>query len=145
MSKDPDCVFCKIVTHQIPASVVFEDDAMVAFLDVGPLAEGHILVIPRDHYARFVEMPPALCSKLVSVLPALGRALLEVTGADGYNVLLNDGSIAGQVVPHVHFHLIPRRADDGLGYRWKPTEYPEGRAAEIAAAYQKALAHHIDS
>jgi len=145
MSNDPNCVFCKIASAQIPSSIVFEDESTVAFLDVNPLADGHLLVIPREHYGRFYEMPANICSKLVAVLPSLGRALLDVSGADGYNVLLNDGSVAGQVVAHVHFHLIPRRANDDLGYRWNPSEYPEGRAAEIATEYQEALTHHIDS
>lgn len=139
MSNQPDCVFCKIESVEIPASVVYEDDATLAFLDTGPLAEGHLLVIPRTHYARFIDMPSELCSKVVSVLPTLGRALIEVTGAEGYNVLLNDGSVAGQVVLHAHFHLIPRFKGDGLGYRWITKEYPEGRANEIAADYQQAI------
>lgn len=141
MSNHSDCVFCKIENVEIPASVVYEDDTTLAFLDVGPLAEGHLLVIPRTHYERFIDMPSELCAKVVSVLPTLGRALLEVTGALGYNVLLNDGSIAGQVVLHAHFHLIPRFKDDGLGYRWIVKEYPEGKAAEIASAYQQAITH----
>lgn len=141
MSRDPDCVFCKIVGGEIPAAVVYEDEAIFSFLDVGPLAEGHLLVIPRDHCSRLVDVPADTCAWLASKLPTLGRALLEVTGAEGFNLLCNQGSAAGQVVPHVHFHLIPRKAGDGLGYRWNAGQYSEGKAEGIAGAYKAALAH----
>lgn len=144
MARDSHCVFCKIVAVEIPAAVVFENDSLLAFLDVGPLADGHLLVIPRAHYASLLEWPAAECAQLAYVLPKLGRALLEVTGAAGFNVLVNNGSVAGQVVPHVHVHLIPRRRDDQLGYRWNAGAYPAGRADELAIAYQRALAAHRD-
>lgn len=139
MSHNPACVFCKLVAAEIPASVVYENDFVLAFLDVAPLAEGHLLIIPRDHYPDLVSLPPVACAQLMSSLPALGRALLGVTGAAGFNVLINNGTVAGQVVPHLHCHLIARSAGDGLGYRWNPGTYPAGRAAELAIAYQKAL------
>lgn len=139
MSRDPNCVFCKIVAVEIPAQVVYENEFMLAFLDTGPLADGHLLVIPREHLALLTDLSPAQVGRLVGILPMLGRALLDVTGAEGFNVLLNQGPSAGQVVPHLHFHLIPRRSADGLGYRWKAGTYAKGRAGELAAAYQQAL------
>ncbi len=139
MSPDADCVFCRIVSADIPAHVVCEDESMLAFLDVGPLADGHLLVIPREHYGQLTDLPPELAGRLAGVLPKLGRSLLEVTGAEGFNLLLNQGSAAGQVVGHLHFHLIPRKSGDGLGYRWNAGTYPEGRAAELSAAYKKVL------
>ncbi len=142
MSRDPHCVFCKIIAAEIPAALIFEDDLILAFLDIGPLADGHLLVIPRDHYIRLTDVPPELCARVASVLPMLSRAALEVTKAEGFNVLLNQGSVAGQAVPHVHFHIIPRKKDDQLGYRWNAGKYPEGRASELTAAFQDALTHH---
>jgi histidine triad (HIT) family protein len=142
VSRDPSCIFCKIVAVQVPAAVVYEDEDVLAFLDVGPLAEGHLLVIPRDHHDRLTDLTPEKCSKLAAVLPTLGRALLAVSGAPGFNVLVNQGSVAGQVVPLVHFHLIPRNAGDQLGYRWNAGKYAPGRAVELAAAIQAALSHH---
>ena len=133
MSRDPDCIFCKIVAGEVPASVVHRTDAILAFLDVGPLAEGHVLVIPCDHYAKLADMPPALCAQIGAVAPTLGQALLKVTEAEGFNMLVNQGEVAGQVVGHVHFHLIPRRKGDGLGYRWNAGQYAAGRAEERAA------------
>jgi len=139
MPRDPNCIFCRIIASQIPAAVVYADVHVVAFLDISPLSEGHFLVIPRDHYVNVVDMPAEECAQLFLSLPVLGRALLEVTGAAGFNVLLNSGTVAGQVVPHVHCHLIPRRPGDGLGYRWNAGKYAAGRDAELAAAYRKFL------
>lgn len=141
MSSDPNCVFCKIIVAEVPAAVVYEDDSVVAFLDIGPLADGHLLVVPREHYIRLTDVPPERCEKMASVLPFLGRAVLEVTKAEGFNLLLNQGPIAGQAVPHIHFHIIPRKKDDQLGYRWNAGKYPEGRAVQLTSAYEAALAH----
>ncbi len=140
MSRDPDCIFCKIVSVELPAAVVYEDGTVLVFLDVAPLSEGHLLMVPRDHYSKLSQVPPEVCGTMGALLPALGRALMQVTGVDGYNVLVNEGQVAGQVVPHVHVHLIGRKADDGLGYRWNAGGYPPGRASDLAAAFQKALA-----
>lgn len=140
MPHDPDCVFCKIVAREIPALIIHEEKSLIAFLDINPLAEGHLLVIPREHYAHVVDMPPAQCGAFLSSVPTLGRALIKVTGAEGFNVLVNNGRVAGQVVPHVHCHLIPRRPLDELGYRWNAGQYADGRDAELAAVYRQALA-----
>ena len=141
MTRDPACVFCKIVAVEIPAAVVYENSSVLAFLDVGPLAEGHLLVIPRAHYCEFADMPPRECAQLATALPSMARAVREVTGAEGYNILLNEGRAAGQVVPHVHFHIIPRFTNDELGYRWKSSQYASGRAEELTTALQGALTH----
>jgi histidine triad (HIT) family protein len=140
MPPDPDCIFCKIVAKEIPAGILYEHEACLAFLDINPLAEGHILVIPREHYVSPLDMPGDVCGALFSVVPTLGRALIDVTAAEGFNVLLNSGRVSGQVVMHAHVHLIPRRQDDGLGYRWNAGTYPPGRDAEVLDAYRQALA-----
>ncbi len=139
MSRNPECVFCKIVSVEIPASVVYEDQTLLCFLDFNPLSPGHLLIVTRDHYATLTELPSDVSSKLGSLLPLAGKALIEVTGASGFNVLCNNGSVAGQIVPHVHFHLIPRFDADGLGYRWSAGSYEEGKANQLAAEYQKAF------
>ncbi len=140
MAAEPNCVFCKIVAGEIPSATVLRTEACQAFLDIGPLSEGHLLVIPVKHYTRMEDMPPEELAQLSRELPGLGRALVEVTGAAGYNLLQNNGSAAGQEVTHVHFHLIPRSTGDGLGYRWRPQAYPEGRADQILARYRDVLA-----
>ncbi len=136
---DPSCVFCKIIAGQIPCLRVFEDDAVLAFLDVGPLAEGHLLLVPKEHYLRLEEMPPEALVAITRHLPFLGRAVMKATGLTAYNVLENNGPEAGQAVPHVHFHVIPRKAADGLGYRWNATKYTPGRGEEMQRRVREAL------
>ncbi len=142
MKRDPECIFCKIVAAQVPAHVVYEDQSTIAFLDVGPLSEGHLLLVPREHYAKLSDLPAELAADLGSRIPLLGRALMKVASASAFNVLCNEGAEAGQVVHHVHFHLIPRRAADQLGYRWNAGSYPAGRAADFASEYQRAISSH---
>jgi len=117
-----DCIFCKIVAGEIPCTRVYEDDACLAFMDVGPLADGHTILVPKKHCQAIGEMPPDEVAHLGRQVPGLARAVKEAMGADGLNVLLNDGRVAGQVVGHVHVHFIPRGPDDGLGYRWPAGE-----------------------
>jgi len=140
MLRDAQCIFCRIVAVELPAAVVYEDDVVVAFLDINPLADGHLLIVPREHLAQLTELSADKCGRLFSCVPKLGRALLNVTGAAGFNVLVNSGQVAGQVVPHVHLHLIPRVAADDLGYRWHAKHYAPNRAPELAGAFQQALA-----
>lgn len=126
--RDGSCIFCKIVAGQIPCHKLYEDAEVLAFLDVGPLSRGHALVIPKAHYATIDAMPAELAAACVRVVPRLSRAIVETTGAAGWNVLQNNGGVAGQAVDHVHFHIIPRDEGDGLGFRW-----PAGKLEDEAA------------
>ncbi len=137
--RDSACIFCKIVEGQIPALRVYEDEAVLAFLDIGPLAEGHLLVITKDHYVRLENMPDELLAHITPVLTRLARVVMKVTGVDAYNVLQNNGRAAGQEVMHVHFHIIPRRPADGLGFRWNASQYEGDRGRELAAQLTAAL------
>jgi histidine triad (HIT) family protein len=136
---DSSCIFCKIIGGQIPCLKVFETADLLSFLDIGPLAEGHLLVIPKTHHERLEDMPPEAVAAVTRHLPTLGKALLQVTGAAGYNVLQNNGKASGQEVMHVHFHLIPRVSGDGLGYRWNASKYPEGRGEQLQKEILAAL------
>ena len=131
MSNDPQCIFCKIATGDVPAHRVLETETAVAFLDVGPVARGHVLLIPRSHWTTVDRMPADVLADVTSCIPRLAAALMKFDGVDGINVLQNNGRCAGQVVEHVHFHLIPRRAGDGLGYRWNAGTYGEGEAETV--------------
>lgn len=128
-----NCVFCKIVQGDLPALKVHEDENSLAFLDIGPLAEAHLLLIPKAHYARLDDMSADLIAAVCTTLPRLARAVTAVAGVSDYNILQNNGSSAGQVVEHVHFHIIPRRDGDGLGYRWPAGTYETGRAEALQA------------
>ncbi len=136
---DPDCIFCKIIAGQIPSMSVLETKSALAFMDISPLAEAHLLVIPKRHYARLDEMPEQEVRDLAALLPRLARIVVKVTEADGYNILQNNGQVAGQAVEHVHFHVIPRKEGDGLGYRWPAKDYEPGRADEIHRRLLQAL------
>lgn len=115
-----DCLFCKIVAGEIPCHRVFENDRVLAFLDINPLSVGHTVVIPRAHAVRFEQLSEDDAAALAGAIGPLADRILSAVGWEDYNLLQNNGSSAGQVVMHVHFHIIPRRANDDLGFRWKP-------------------------
>jgi histidine triad (HIT) family protein len=128
---DPSCIFCRIARGEIPSMKVFEDDVALAFLDISPLAEGHLLIIPKAHRERLEDMTSEEVVAITRHLPGMARAVLAATGATAYNVLQNNGRAAQQSVSHVHFHIIPRREGDSLGYRWPASNYPPGRGEEL--------------
>lgn len=118
----PGSIFARIVAGEIPCQRVFENEHVLAFLDIRPLADGHTLIVPKRTVERLEDLTPEEAAQLGRVLPMIARKVVAATGAEAYNVLQNNGVIAGQEVPHVHFHIIPRRAGDGLGYRWRPQQ-----------------------
>ncbi|ORX82162.1 HIT-like protein [Basidiobolus meristosporus CBS 931.73] len=117
-----DCIFCKIIQGTIPSSKVLETKLSYAFLDLQPLSKGHVLVIPK-HHAQFLHQVPD--EHLADMLP-VAKKIAAALGAENYNVLQNNGSLAHQAVNHVHFHIIPKPCEEqGLGVRWnslKPTQ-----------------------
>ena len=121
-------IFDKILDGEIPAAKVYEDEQVLAFLDVGPLSEGHTLVIPKERKAFLHELSDDQAAAIGRVLPRIARAVMEATGAKAYNVLQNNGPEAHQAVFHVHFHIIPKTADGGLGVGWKPGALEDGEA-----------------
>ena len=135
----PDCIFCKIIAGEIPATKVLETPSAVAFMDIGPLAEGHVLLIPAGHYETLDQMPAAEAADMARHLPALVKAVQTATGCEGVNVLQNNGPVAHQVVMHVHVHIIPRNSGDAFDFNWPAGSYPDGRAAELADAIRAQL------
>ena len=109
-----NCIFCKIIAGEIPCDKIYEDDKVLAFLDINPINRGHALVIPKKHYLDLLECPDDLAEYLIRVVKKTGKAVLKVVEADAFNVGLNNGAAAGQVVNHVHWHIIPRFKGDGL-------------------------------
>jgi histidine triad (HIT) family protein len=135
----PDCIFCKIVTGETPCLRVLETPVSLAFLDISPLAPGHTLLIPKQHCENILDVPKDVLESLSAQLPGLAGAVLEATGASGLNVLQNTGRSSGQAVFHLHFHLIPRRQDDGLGFRWNTGAYAEGEADAMRSKIRSEL------
>ena|SRR6185503_9885018 len=127
-----ETIFAKILRNEIPCHRVYEDDKVLAFLDVNPISRGHTLVIPREPAATLDALSAESCAAIGSVLPRVARAVLEATGATAFNVLQNNGPLAHQAVMHVHFHIIPKYEDSGLGIGWKASKLEGG--AELAAS-----------
>jgi histidine triad (HIT) family protein len=136
---DGQTIFTRIVRGEIPSHKVDEDEHTYAFLDINPLAPGHTLVIPKKAYVTLDECPEEVASALGRAVARVGRAVAAATGCAGWNVLQNNGRIAGQVVMHVHFHIIPRSEGDGLGYRWEPGELKPETAEKLKEAIRLAL------
>jgi histidine triad (HIT) family protein len=133
------CIFCRIVRGEIPAEVVHTDDAAVAFLDVSPLADGHVLVVPRVHAARVEELSPEAAAGAFRTVAALAGPVRRALHADGLTIGINDGEVTGQTVPHVHMHIVPRRIGDGAGSIHGMFQAgPRRPIAEIAAAIRRA-------
>lgn len=133
-------IFDKILAGEIPCHRVYEDDRVLAFLDVGPLSKGHTLVIPKEAKAQLHELSEESAAAIGRVLPRLCRAVLAATGASAYNVLQNNGVQAHQAVEHVHFHIIPRHGGRGLGIGWDAGSLDGDTAKELAQKIQAALA-----
>ncbi|HEX8201908.1 MAG TPA: HIT family protein [Isosphaeraceae bacterium] len=123
MSHDPGCLFCKIARGEIPSARVLETEQAVAFLDIHPVNLGHVLLVPRAHHAHLGDLPEELAAHVGSLLPRLCRAVQKATGADGLNVVVNNGRAAGQTIDHSHWHVIPRAHDDAVNWPWPHAEY----------------------
>ncbi len=136
---DTDCIFCRIIVGEVPSETIVDDEHALAFMDVGPLAEGHVLLIPKRHHETLDEMPADAAGAMLRHLPGLVAAVREATGCEGVNVLQNNGRVAHQVVPHVHFHVIPRNSGDAFEFNWPAGSYPEGRMSELAGQIREAM------
>ena len=134
-----DCIFCKIVAGKVPSAKIYENDCVLAFLDVGPVSEGHVLVVLKQHTCSVDQTDPLEMAEIAKVLPELAEAIKDAMAADGYNVLCNNGRAAGQVVGHLHFHIIPRNTGDRLFSRWPSFEYEDGKIEEIAGTIREKL------
>jgi histidine triad (HIT) family protein len=128
-----DCIFCKIVSGQLPSAKVYEDEDALAFLDLFPVEKGHVLVIPKQHCERLTETPVALLRKLISAVRRVAIGQARALRTDGVNVTQANGASAGQVVPHVHFHLIPRWAASPAR-NWNPGKYDDPAEMQRLAA-----------
>jgi len=140
MMDNPDCIFCKIVRGEIPSTKVYEDDHVLAFLDIGPVVKGHVLVIPREHYDPLTATPAPVLHELIEAMQRVADGLMRGLKADGVNIHQANGAAAGQIVPHVHFHVIPRFADDGHHWNWAARKYSDmDEMAHVAATIRDAI------
>lgn len=132
------CLFCRIVSGEIPAQKIFETEEVLAFLDIQPIQPGHVLVVPKEHAATFLDMSEQSVASCMIAAQRVARALMRVTNADGFNLKQNNGEAAGQAVHHVHVHLIPRFSNDGLA-SWSGRALDSEKMAEWAERFREVL------
>lgn len=127
-----DCIFCKIVKGEITSAKLYEDEQSLAILDINPLTPGHTLLMTKGHYPTLLDAPAETTAHLIKTSYQIVKAVVQGMKADGYNLLLNNGRCAGQLIPHLHFHIIPRRTDDGVYFHWSPRNYAKGEIEKVA-------------
>ena len=127
-----NCIFCQIVAGEIPAKKIYEDEHYLAFLSVGPASPGHTIVIPKKHIATFAELESKAAADLMQVVQKLAIEIKAKLNADAFNLGLNNGEIAGQAIPHVHWHIIPRYKNDSLVH-WGVDEQAKDQMDEVLA------------
>ncbi len=110
--KKKDCIFCQIIDKSIPSNIIYEDELILAFLDIFPVSNGHTIVIPKEHYLNIEDIPNSILAKVIIIVKELSIKIRQKLNVDGYNILQNNFSAAGQAVNHCHFHIIPRTIDD---------------------------------
>lgn len=128
-----ECIFCKIIKGEIPASKLYEDEDTLAFMDIGPVVKGHALVIPKSHHNPITNTPPEVLQKLITVVQRIARAQMNGLQADGISVAQANGRAANQVVPHIHFHVIPRFTADDFHGTWIAKKYDSNAEMESFA------------
>jgi len=133
-----DCLFCKIRDGQIPSTKVYEDDQVFAILDINPVNPGHTLVITKEHFEDTASTPDEVICHVASVCRKLAKVINNVLDYPAFNFEVNNGPIAGQVIMHTHWHVVPRSADDGLKH-WPGKPYAPGEADEVANQIKQGL------
>jgi histidine triad (HIT) family protein len=134
-----ETVFSRILSGELPCHKVYEDDQVLAFLDIFPLSRGHTLIIPKEPAETIDQLSDESAAAIGRVLPRIARAVMAATGCTAYNVLQNNGAEAHQAVFHVHFHIIPKTDTAGLGIGWRPGKLDAAEAQQLAAKVVAAL------
>lgn len=132
-----DCIFCKIVEGKIPATKIYEDDKVISFLDIMPANKGHCLIVPKNHVQTLVEMHEEDLTATVKAVKKVARALSLSFGNASFNMVMNNGKEAGQIVNHAHIHLIPRFQKDRLRLKWSHLKYEGEEMNEYADKIKK--------
>lgn len=120
--KDVNCIFCKIANGEIPSQTLYEDEDFRVILDLGPATKGHALILPKEHHANLYELPEEAAGKVMKLAKKMAGIMTDRLGCEGFNLVQNNGDLAGQTVFHFHMHLIPRYRADGQKIGWKPQE-----------------------
>jgi histidine triad (HIT) family protein len=132
-----DCIFCKIIKGEIPSQKVYEDDDIIAFLDIRPINPGHTLVVPKTHAANILETSEEDAQKLVAAVKKIAPAILKAVGTESFNLSSNNGRASGQVVFHTHWHIMPRFPADG----YEPWSRDDDKHDDLASMAEKIRAN----
>ena len=134
-----NCIFCKIANGEIPSATLYEDEDFRVILDLGPASKGHSLILPKSHAANIYELPDETAGKAMILAKHMATRLRDGLHCDGFNIVQNNGEVAGQTVFHFHMHIIPRYKDDGQVIGWNPQESDPEVQAQLAAKIGQAL------
>lgn len=137
--KDDNCIFCKIAGGEIPSATIYEDEDFRVILDLGPASKGHALILPKNHYKDICEADENVAGKLFPLAAKIGMAMKKSLGADGFNVVQNNGSCAGQTVFHLHVHVIPRYEGGPNIVSWTPGSMEQSELEKLADTIKAAL------
>ena len=136
--RDGNCIFCKIANGEIPSATLYEDEDFCVILDLGPSTKGHALILPKNHFANLFEIPEDIEAKAFVLAQKMATKMKKVFDCDGFNIVQNNGTTAGQTVFHFHIHLIPRYDKDGAGVSWKPGTLTDEAREEILQKWKQA-------
>lgn len=136
--KENKCLFCKIINREVSAERVYEDDEFIAFLDINPVNPGHTLVVPKKHSVNILDTDEIILSKIAIIIKKVTKGILRALDYEDFNIEVNNGKNAGQIISHAHWHIIPRNESDGLK-NWSGGEYKEGEISLIAQRIKKEI------
>ena len=136
MKKD-DCIFCKLANGEIPTRSIYEDEDFKVILDAAPATRGHALILPKEHADNLYQLPEELTGRAFVLAKKMAASMTETLGCQGFNIVQNNGEVAGQTVFHFHIHLVPRYTDDGQGLFWEPRQYTDEILDEIRSQLEK--------
>ena len=129
--KDANCIFCKIANGEVPSKTLYQDVKFRVILDLGPATKGHALILPKEHYKNLYELPEETAGEVMKLAKKMVTKMTERLGCEGFNLVQNNGDLAGQTVYHFHMHMIPRYQADGQKIGWKPQEVTQEELEEI--------------
>ena len=137
--KKQDCIFCRIISGEIPSTTIYENSKFKVIMDIAPANTGHVLILPKEHYDNIYDIDTATAGELFELAVMTARALKSVLDCDGMNILQNNGTVAGQTVFHFHMHIIPRYEGDTVNIGWKELSYEDGEMEQLREAIRKEM------
>ena len=137
--KKQDCIFCRIISGEIPSTTIYENSKFKVIMDIAPANKGHVLILPKEHYDNIYDIDTATAGELFELAAMTARALKSVLDCDGMNILQNNGTVAGQTVFRFHLHIIPRYEGDTVNIGWKELSYEDGEMEQLREAIRKEM------